>query len=80
LPEYALFPPVIILFDHPIGVTGLSIEQGSTVTQRMCEIDDAQPKGRHHPRKRMIQYSATPKFYAAVAEYWMPAFAGMTVP
>jgi hypothetical protein len=30
-------------------------------------------------RRRMIQYTATPIFYAAASEYWMPAFAGMTV-
>ncbi|WP_159006940.1 hypothetical protein [Bradyrhizobium sp. S69] len=29
--------------------------------------------------RRMIQYTATPIFYAAASEYWMPAFAGMTV-
>jgi hypothetical protein len=29
--------------------------------------------------RRMIQYAAAPIFYAAVSEYWMPAFAGMTV-
>jgi hypothetical protein len=24
--DFSLFPPVLILFDHPIGVVGLSIE------------------------------------------------------
>jgi hypothetical protein len=32
------FPPVLILFDHPIGVTGLSIEQQAAIIQRMCEM------------------------------------------
>jgi hypothetical protein len=33
---------------------------------------------RHHPRKRMIQYSATSVMGSRVAAYWIPAFAGMT--
>jgi hypothetical protein len=33
------FPPVLILFDHPIGVTGLSIDQQSGFVQRMCEME-----------------------------------------
>jgi len=32
----------------------------------------------HHPRKRMIQYAAAFRLNLIVAEYWMPAFAGMT--
>jgi hypothetical protein len=78
LPEYASFPPVIILFDHPIEVTGMSIEQQGVVTQRICGMDCDRLAARHHPRRRMIQYAATPIFYAVASEYWMPAFAGMT--
>ncbi len=33
---------------------------------------------RHHPRKRMVQYSATSGMGSRVAAYWIPAFAGMT--
>jgi hypothetical protein len=33
----------------------------------------------HHPRKRMIQYSAPLKLDPNASEYWMPAFAGMTL-
>jgi hypothetical protein len=33
---------------------------------------------RHHPRRRMIQYSAASTYFRDGAEYWMPAFAGMT--
>jgi hypothetical protein len=33
---------------------------------------------RHHPRKRMIQYSAMFLVNREFAAYWMPAFAGMT--
>jgi hypothetical protein len=33
---------------------------------------------RHHPRKRMIQYSETSVMGSRVAAYWIPAFAGMT--
>src|SRR5260370_157582 len=33
----------------------------------------------HHPRKRMIQYSAPLKLSLNASEYWMPAFAGMTL-
>src|SRR6266849_3281499 len=33
---------------------------------------------RHHPRKRMIQYSAPFSVQFGVTTYWMPAFAGMT--
>ena len=35
--------PVLILFDHPIGVTGLSIEQQAGSVQRMCEMDGTRP-------------------------------------
>jgi hypothetical protein len=34
--------------------------------------------GRHHPRKRMIQYAAAPRLYLVSLDYWMAAFAGMT--
>jgi hypothetical protein len=33
----------------------------------------------HHPRKRMIQYPAPLKLNLNATEYWMPAFAGMTL-
>jgi hypothetical protein len=33
----------------------------------------------HHPRKRMIQYPAPLKLHLNAPEYWMPAFAGMTL-
>jgi hypothetical protein len=69
--EYALFPPVLILFDHPIGVTGLSIEQQAG--DRATHVRDGAA------RANGTSSSATPKFYAAASEYWMPAFAGMTV-
>ena len=36
------------------------------------------PFGRHHPRKRMIQYSATPRILGCGGDYWIPAVAGMT--
>jgi hypothetical protein len=29
LPDFSLFPPVLILFDHPIGAVELSIEHGA---------------------------------------------------
>src|ERR1700676_3221184 len=34
---------------------------------------------RHHPRKRMIQYSEASPFNLKAAVYWIPAFAGMTM-
>jgi hypothetical protein len=38
----------------------------------------------HHPRKRMIQYSRNRLYgmaaqHRAFSDYWMPAFAGMTL-
>ena len=34
----------------------------------------------HHPRKRMIQYTmANWRNYQIGSDYWMPAFAGMTI-
>jgi hypothetical protein len=57
----------------------MSIEQRAGATQRMCEMDCDMLTPRHHPRRRMIQYSATPIFYAVASDYRMPAFAGMTV-
>jgi hypothetical protein len=66
------------LFDHPIGVTGLSIDQQSGAVQRMCEMEQNRLVLCHHPRRRMIQHAAVPVFYAVVSDYRMPAFAGMT--
>jgi hypothetical protein len=43
------FPPVLILFDHPIGVTGLSIEQQAAIIQRMCEMKRDRLAPCHHP-------------------------------
>jgi hypothetical protein len=34
--------------------------------------------GRHHPRRRMIQYAALPETFIPAGDYWIPAFAGMT--
>jgi hypothetical protein len=33
----------------------------------------------HHLRRRMIQYPALLKLNLKATEYWMPAFAGMTL-
>jgi hypothetical protein len=33
---------------------------------------------RHHPRKRVIQYSREADDNREAAAYWIPAFAGMT--
>jgi hypothetical protein len=57
----------------------MSIEQQRVIAQRICEMDRDKLTQRHHPRKRMIQYAAAPIFYAIGSEYWMPAFAGMTL-
>jgi hypothetical protein len=74
-----LFPPVLILFDHPIGVTGLSIDQQSGAVQRMCEMEQNRLARVIIRGRRMIQYAAAPIFYAVASDYWMPAFAGMTL-
>ena len=57
----------------------MSIEQQRVATQRICEMDYEGLTQCHHPRKLMIQYAATPIFYAVASEYWMPVFAGMTL-
>ena len=41
-------------------------------TARFCQLD------RHHPRRRMIQYSETLVMSCGLTAYWMPASAGMT--
>src|ERR1700722_10875412 len=39
----------------------------------------ARVTNRHHPRKRMIQYCTALDIYTNAGDYWIPAFAGMTV-
>src|SRR5258708_9828398 len=63
----------------------MSIKHRAPGTQRRCEMawlafGDGPRRGhrRHHPRKRMIQYSMTPRLYLIASECGMPAFAGMT--
>jgi hypothetical protein len=46
-----------------------------TAQARLCPPYDY----RHHPRKRMIQYSAPLMVFRDGGDYWIPAFAGMTV-
>src|SRR5258707_5565408 len=63
----------------------MSIKHHAPGTQRRCEMAwlafNDRPRRcqrRHHPRKRMIQYSMTPRLYLLAWDCWMPAFAGMT--
>src|SRR5205807_392043 len=49
--------PPDVFFDHPIGFVGMSIK----LTAKTQVRDDC--TNCHHPRKRMIQYAAAPRFY-----------------